>query len=98
MPPRRPASRSQTVSACSSAPPAPAVALLPGPDGPSPWLRPHYRASQLLRDGPPLPPRLGTLPLAGLPLGVLPLATGQPIVASPLRRGEAQLRTFHVGA
>src|SRR5664280_1726036 len=22
-------------------------------DGPSPWLHPHYRASQLLRDGPP---------------------------------------------
>src|SRR5215472_11656998 len=57
MPPRRSAWRSQTVSACSSVPPAPAVALRPGPDGPSPWLHPHYRASQLLQDGPPLPPR-----------------------------------------
>src|SRR5664279_4524539 len=25
-------------------------------DGPSPWLHPHYRASQLLRDGPPACP------------------------------------------
>src|SRR5437879_13725849 len=38
--------------------------------------------------------RSATASLAGLPLGVLPLATGQPILASPLRRGEAQLRTF----
>src|SRR5665811_1189560 len=32
-------------------------------DGPSPWLHPHYRASQLLRDGPPACPATGTLPL-----------------------------------
>src|SRR5215471_6205181 len=57
MPPRRSALRSQMVLACSLVPPAPAVALQPGPDGPSPWLHPHYQASQLLQNGPPLPPR-----------------------------------------
>ncbi len=30
------------------------------PDDPSPWLHPHYQASQLLRDGPPLCPATGT--------------------------------------
>src|SRR5664280_2718640 len=44
-------------------------------DGPSPWLHPHYRASQLLRDGPPACPATGTLPLTDSAARVLPLAT-----------------------
>ena len=46
------------------------------PDGPSPLLHPHYRASSLLRDGPPLCSASVLCPLPFLRLGVLPLVTG----------------------
>src|SRR5450759_3695462 len=46
-----------------SGPAAPPFSLIISQDGPSPWLHPHYRASQLLRDGPPACPATGTLPL-----------------------------------
>jgi hypothetical protein len=60
------------------------------PDDPSPSLHPHYRASSLLRDGPPLCPASLRLPSRFPPLGVLawrPAAgqcrtTGQPPIGT----------------
>jgi hypothetical protein len=46
------------------------------PDDPSPSLRPHYRASALLRDGPPPSPATVLRPSRRWPLGDLPLAAG----------------------
>ncbi len=46
-------------------------------DTPPPWLHSHYRASQLLRGGPPLCSAFGTLPLAGPQLEDLPSWSGE---------------------
>jgi hypothetical protein len=54
----------------------------PHPDGPSPSLRPHYQASPLLRDSPPLCPASVLCPWQFLLLGVLPPATARPPTAS----------------
>src|SRR5579862_7190451 len=48
------------------------------PDDPSPLLRPHYRASALLRDGPPPCPATVLCPSRRCPLGDLPLAASPP--------------------
>ena len=48
------------------------------PDDPSPSLRPHYRASALLRDSPPPCPATVLRPSRCWPLGDLPLAAGLP--------------------
>src|SRR5487761_493220 len=93
MPPIRPASKSQMLSAsvCSSAPPALAVDRRPNQDGPTPLLHPHYQASSLLRAGPSLHcPGSVLCPLQVLPLGVLPLAPDQALTC-PSRR---QRRSF----
>jgi hypothetical protein len=47
------------------------------PDTPPPWLHSHYRASQLLRGGPPPCSAFGTLPLAGPQLEALPSWSGR---------------------
>src|ERR1039458_10301409 len=54
-------------------PPALAVVHQPTPGGPSPSLHPHYHASSLLRDSPPLLPALVLCPSRIQPFGVLPL-------------------------
>src|SRR5487761_1558679 len=96
MPPIRPASKSQMLSAsvCSSAPPALAVDRRPNQDGPTPSLHPHYRVSSLLRVGPSLHCPCSVLcPLRVLPLGVLPLAPGQAL-ACPFAAPRVQLPTL----
>ena len=65
------------------------------PGNPSPSLRPHYRASPLLRDGPPLCPAPVLGPSQFLLLGVLPSA-GRPNTR-PAPPGR-QVPTFHADA
>src|SRR5487761_410246 len=92
MPPIRPASKSQMLSAsvCSSAPPALAVDRRPNQDGPTPLLHPHYQASSLLRAGPSLHcPGSVLCPLRVLPLGVLPLASDQALTCPSQRQGRS---------
>src|SRR5215211_75904 len=80
--------------------PPTAVDLKASPDDPSPSLRPHYRASPLLRDGPPLCPA-SVLGPSQLPLlGDLPSATGrrpQPRHWPPAASGR-QVPTFRTRA
>src|SRR5215831_9127625 len=52
------------------------------PDDPAPSLHPHYRASPLLRAGPPLCPASVLCPSQSSLLGVLPLAAGRPTRSS----------------
>jgi hypothetical protein len=52
---------------------------------PAPWLQPHYRAFTATTGRSAPVPRIGTLPLVGPPLGVLPLATRGP--TSPISTG-----------
>jgi hypothetical protein len=64
-------------------------------DDPSPSLRPHYQASPLLRDGPPLCPATGTQPLAAHHrLRALPLAPG----THPGSVSRRQVPAFHARA
>ena len=57
-------------------------------DDPSPSLRPHYRASPLLRDGPPLCPASVLSPSQFPPLGVLPPAGRGPTAQASRHRGD----------
>ena len=69
-------------------------------DDPSPSLHPHYQASQLLRDGPPLHPASLLSPSRFQPLGVLapddqPQAITAPLAGRPIG---AQVHTFRTRA
>jgi hypothetical protein len=69
------------------------------PDDPSPSLHPHYRASPLLRDGPPLCPASLLSPSRFQPLGVL-AANGRrdPRSSEPTAAAGRQVHTFRAGA
>jgi hypothetical protein len=69
------------------------------PDNPSPSLHPHYRASALLRDGPPLCPASLLSPSRFQPLGVL-AANGRrdPRSSEPTAAAGRQVHTFRTEA
>jgi hypothetical protein len=69
------------------------------PDDPSPSLHPHYRASALLRDGPPLCPASLLSPSRFQPLGVL-AANGRrdPRSSEPTAAAGRQVHTFRTRA
>src|SRR6266487_3812971 len=92
--------RSQMVSvlAWPAVPPALAVAHRPSPDGLFPSLDPHYRASSLLRNSPPLHAPLRYSSPRGF--GRLEISLSRPAQpsASSFAVSGSQLPTFHVGA